>query len=62
MGGGAAFHVDVQIDPDDAVHCHRHLDGRRFRELTGFQAPPWPELVAELAADPTPYDRWRQTK
>jgi dTDP-4-dehydrorhamnose reductase len=37
----------------------RSLDGRRFRAATGFQAPSWPTMVADLAADPSPYDRWR---
>ncbi|MBX3286174.1 MAG: sugar nucleotide-binding protein [Actinobacteria bacterium] len=37
----------------------RSLDGGRFRAATGFRAPSWPTMVADLAADPTPYDRWR---
>jgi dTDP-4-dehydrorhamnose reductase len=37
----------------------RTLDGRRFAAATGFVAPPWPTMVAELAADPFPYDEWR---
>lgn len=57
-----AFHLDVEIEPDHEVYCHRDLDGSRFRDRTGFRAPSWPELVTELAADPTPYDRWRQAK
>jgi hypothetical protein len=30
-------------------HCDRRLDGARFRAATGWRAPPWPEMVAELA-------------
>jgi hypothetical protein len=26
---------------------------------TGYRIPSWEEMVAELAADPTPYDEWR---
>lgn len=37
----------------------RSLDGSRFRAATGYRAPSWPTMVAELAADPTPYARWR---
>jgi len=33
----------------------RSLDGTRFAAATGYRCPPWPALVAELAADPTPY-------
>ena len=28
--------------------------------LTGYRIPTWDEMVAELAADPTPYDDWRR--
>jgi len=54
-----AFQVDVEIVPDDAVTIDRSLDSSRFRSLTGFVPPSWPDMVAEMASDPTPYDRWR---
>lgn len=37
----------------------RSLDGSRFTAATGYRAPSWSTMVAELAADPTPYARWR---
>jgi dTDP-4-dehydrorhamnose reductase len=56
----AAYQLEIQIDPDDEVVCHRNLDGSKFAALTGFRAPPWSAIVAEMAADPTPYSRWRE--
>lgn len=37
----------------------RSLDGRRFRDATGYRAPSWSTMVDALAADPAPYERWR---
>jgi dTDP-4-dehydrorhamnose reductase len=54
-----AFGLAVDIGPDDSVACDRSLDGGRFHAATGYVAPPWPELVAELANDPTPYQDWK---
>ena len=44
-----AFGRPTAIQPDHAFHCDRRLDGARFRAATGWRAPPWPEMVAELA-------------
>ena len=51
-----AYALDCRIEPDDAFHCDRTLNTERYRAATRFQPPSWPALVAELAADPTPYD------
>lgn len=50
------FALGVTLERDETFRCDRSLDGSRFREATGFRAPAWPDLVAQLAADPTPYD------
>jgi len=50
--------LDVAVEPDDSVVSDRSLDGSRFARATGYQSPPWETLIAELAADPTPYDAW----
>jgi len=54
-----AYHADIDIVPDDATRIDRSLDGSRFRRLTGFVPPSWPAMIAEMAADSTPYDDWR---
>jgi dTDP-4-dehydrorhamnose reductase len=60
LGLRAALNVDVDIQAVDGVSCDRSLDGSRFNMATGHQVPAWPELFADLADDPTPYDVWRQ--
>lgn len=55
-----AYDAKAEIRPDDSVVIDRSLDSSRFRAATGFAPPSWPELVAAMAADPTPYDQWRK--
>jgi dTDP-4-dehydrorhamnose reductase len=57
-----AFDVDVRIVPDDGVQIDRSLDSTRFRTLAAFVPPSWPEMIAEMASDATPYDEWRQQR
>lgn len=33
---------------DDAVVCDRSLSAERFFSLTGYRAPSWPEMIAEM--------------
>lgn len=54
-----AFKVDVEIVPDDVEVNDRTLRGDRFAAATGFAARAWEEMLAEVAADPTPYQSWR---
>jgi dTDP-4-dehydrorhamnose reductase len=54
-----AFRVGATIDRNDTFHCDRSLDGARLAAAIGYRCPPWPQLVAELAADDTPYELWR---
>jgi dTDP-4-dehydrorhamnose reductase len=53
-----AYDLDVEILADPTVVSDRSLNGERFAAATGYRCPPWPRLVAELAADPTPYADW----
>ena len=54
----AAYGAGVTILPDDSLALDRSLDSSRFRAASGFQPAPWAAMVAELAADLTPYDEW----
>jgi dTDP-4-dehydrorhamnose reductase len=54
-----AYNMTVEILPDDEVVCDRSLDGTRFEQETGLRAQPWPEMIAELASDDTPYEQLR---
>ena len=52
------FQLGTTLDPDESLVCDRTLDASRFMNATGYRPPTWAEMVAELAADPTPYDAW----
>lgn len=55
-----AYNLDVEIAPDDSFECRRDLKGERFEKAAGFVCPPWRQLMAEMAADKTPYGDWRK--
>ncbi len=38
----------IEIVPDDAVLIDRSLNADRFKEASGYVAPPWPELVKAM--------------
>ena len=40
----------LKIEPDDQLKIDRSLHARRFQEATGYQASPWPQLVAQMRA------------
>ena len=52
------FRLGSTLEADDSFVCDRTLDASRFMNATGYRPPTWAEMVAELAADPTPYDAW----
>jgi len=53
-----AFGLGSTLRADDSFVCDRTLDASRFMNATGYRPPSWAAMVAELAADPTPYDAW----
>lgn len=55
-----AFHLYVEIAPDENFFCNRSLNGERFQRATGYVCPSWPELIEQLAKDPTPYHKSRR--
>jgi dTDP-4-dehydrorhamnose reductase len=44
----SAYGTSVEIEPDDRVAIDRSLNADRFREATGYVAPPWPVLVGQM--------------
>jgi dTDP-4-dehydrorhamnose reductase len=54
-----AMKLDIEIDPFDDPPCDRSLSAARFVAATSSGIPSWEEMVADVAADPTPYDEWR---
>lgn len=46
----AAYGKSTAIVADDSLVIDRSLDSERFREATGYRAPPWPQLVQAMRA------------
>jgi len=55
-----AMKLDIEVVPYDDPPCDRSLSASRFLAATGYRIPDWDEMMAELAADVTPYDAWRK--
>jgi dTDP-4-dehydrorhamnose reductase len=53
-----AFKLDIEIIPETETVSNRSMKGDKLREETGYVSPPWPELMANLTNDPTPYKEW----
>jgi dTDP-4-dehydrorhamnose reductase len=53
-----AYGVSTTIEADDVECSDRSMAGDKFFHATGWRSPSWPELVRDLAADPTPYAAW----
>lgn len=54
-----ALGAEIEISPDSSLVIDRSLDSSRFRAATGWQPPSWERMLADLAADPTPYEELR---
>ena len=54
------FNLQTEIEINDSFVCDRRLDSSRFRKLTGHLPKSWPVMIAEMAADTSPYEKWRQ--
>jgi len=50
------YKLDIEIVPEDSEISNRSMNGKRFREATGYPEPTWDELIAQLVKDPMPYD------
>ncbi len=57
-----AYDLDIEIVRDDEFLCDRSMVGDKFARATGYVCPSWRELVLQLAADSTPYEKWRAAK
>lgn len=54
-----AFGAGIEIEPDDEAVLDRSMRSDAFREAVGWAPPPWEAMIAEMAADPTPYEEWK---
>ncbi|HSK42472.1 MAG TPA: sugar nucleotide-binding protein, partial [Candidatus Binatia bacterium] len=55
-----AFNLECDIQPQEEFFCDRSMKGDKFVAATGLRTPPWQQLAAQLAQDPTPYENWRK--
>jgi dTDP-4-dehydrorhamnose reductase len=55
------YDVDVEITPDERVVCDRSLNAEWIRRETGLSAPTWPDMVARMSEDITPYTEYRRS-
>lgn len=56
------FNANIRIIPDQNLRIDRSLNSDRFQAETGIVIASWPEMIREMADDPTPYDQFHQTK
>jgi len=54
------FGLNITVQRDDEFRIDRSLDSTKFRNETGFSPETWEKMIELMAADPTPYDKWRQ--
>ena len=54
------MNLNIAITPSEPAPIDRSMLADRFVKETGMSLPGWDTMIAELAADPTPYDTWRQ--
>ena len=55
-----AFHrTDIDILPEEQFFSDRSLNSSRFRSFTGYVPPTWEEMINELAATSSFYDKQR---
>ena len=54
-----AMQLSIELVALDTPVSNRSLDATCFIEATHYRIPTWNEMVADLAADATPYDEWR---
>jgi dTDP-4-dehydrorhamnose reductase len=52
------YGLDIEIERSEREVCDRSMRGDRFVEASGWRAPSWPDMVRQMAADPTPYEQW----
>jgi hypothetical protein len=55
-----AFQAKVAIVRDEDFVLDRSMLSERYWRQTNSQPPSWPDMVAEIAQDPTGYDEFRK--
>jgi dTDP-4-dehydrorhamnose reductase len=56
-----AFGLNIEIMAEDSFICDRSLNAERFRRETGWAPDGWPQMIQQMAQDPTGYDEFRRS-
>ncbi len=54
------YRIKIVIEPFEEFKIDRSLNSDRFRQATNLTPAGWEEMIKKMAADPTPYDKWRK--
>lgn len=54
------YGANIEIEAFEDFRIDRSLDSTRYRKETGFEPLGWEEMIRLMAADPTPYDKWKK--
>lgn len=52
---------NIEIEQDDEFRINRSLNSHKFRAETGFRPETWDRMIEKMAADPTPYGKWKKS-
>lgn len=55
----AVYRKDITILPEQDYFCDRSLDSTRFRQITAYEPPAWPEMMAKMASHAAFYNQIR---
>jgi dTDP-4-dehydrorhamnose reductase len=45
------YKKDIEIVPSEALVIDRSLNGEKFKSVTGYTAPSWPEMISQMYSD-----------
>jgi len=52
------FRIKVDIESYDDFVIDRSMKGEKFKSATGYESPPWKNMIEELAAETQLYKSW----
>ena len=52
--------LEIEVGEDAGFEIDRSLVAESFEHATGYRPPSWRQMIAELAADAKPYEKWRK--
>ena len=55
------YGFNVQIESDETFVCDRSLNADRFHQATGFDPPPWSDMIEQMYLDSVPYSEFRRS-